>query len=110
MVMMVVAMVVNDRYREASGTAANRCTDRMWRSCVEYSKCMAMPLDYNVCSSYVQADAPSMNCTGIGESVADFSKPLTHGKKQPRGSNQSRHENNRRGSQVRLPRALNTRC
>ncbi|GBP94769.1 hypothetical protein EVAR_88605_1 [Eumeta japonica] len=69
MVMMVVAMVVND-------------------------------------SSYVQADAPSMNCTGIGESVADFSKPLTHGEENsPRGSNQSRHEKLTDGALPgRLPR------
>ncbi|GBP73946.1 hypothetical protein EVAR_56104_1 [Eumeta japonica] len=36
----------------------------MWRSCVKYVKCMATPpsiITYG--SSYVQADAPSVNCS-----------------------------------------------
>ncbi|GBP14385.1 hypothetical protein EVAR_92377_1 [Eumeta japonica] len=30
------------------------------------------PFDCNVCSSYMQADAPSINCSGIGIQLALF--------------------------------------
>ncbi|GBP29707.1 hypothetical protein EVAR_13630_1 [Eumeta japonica] len=40
----------------------------MWHSCVEYAK-YGRASYCNVCSSYVQADAPSINFSGISASV-----------------------------------------
>ncbi|GBP35291.1 hypothetical protein EVAR_19512_1 [Eumeta japonica] len=57
------------------GTAANQCSERMWRSYVKNAKCMMTPLDQNVCNSYVQADAPSRNFSEIGASVAVVLRP-----------------------------------
>ncbi|GBP50271.1 hypothetical protein EVAR_40813_1 [Eumeta japonica] len=34
------------------------------------------PLDCDVCSSYVQADTPSINCSGIDASIAVVLRPL----------------------------------
>ncbi|GBP85532.1 hypothetical protein EVAR_53757_1 [Eumeta japonica] len=92
MVMMVVAMVVNDRYR----TAANRCTDRV-ALCVEYSKCMAMPPRLQ-CMQLICAGRCAIYELHRWESVAVLAKPLTHGEETaPRIEPEPPREINRRG-------------